>query len=57
MTGKLRKFFTHDIVEVFKKPTSATETGAEISKTGLELALALGFLGSTLTPAGVAIAN
>ncbi len=57
MTGKVRKFLTQDILEVFKKPTSATETGAEVGKTGLELALAMGFLGSPLAPAGVAIAG
>ena len=57
MTGKLRKFFTHDFLEVFKKPTSATETTAEVSKTGLELAVALGLLGSPITLGGIAIAS
>ena len=57
MIGKVRKFLTQDIWEVFKKPTSVTEAGAEVSKTGLELAVALGLLGSPLAPAGVAIAS
>ncbi|WP_414622395.1 pentapeptide repeat-containing protein [Calothrix sp. CCY 0018] len=57
MTGKVQKFLTQDIWEVFKKPTSATETGAEVGKTGLELVVALGLLGSPLAPAGVAIAS
>ena len=57
MTGKVRKFLAKDIWELFKKPTSAIETGAEVSKTGLELAVALGLLGSPLAPAGVAIAS
>ncbi len=54
---KLRNFFTEDIWEVAKKPISATETGAEVSKTGLELAVALGLLGSPFAPAGVAVAG
>ena len=54
---KLKNFLTKDIWEVLKKPTSATETGAEVSKTGLELALAVGLLGSPIAPAGIAIAG
>lgn len=53
----MRKFLSQDIWEVFKKPTSATETGAEVGKTGLELALAMGFLGTPLAPVGIAIAG
>ncbi|BAY87562.1 hypothetical protein NIES267_70860 [Calothrix parasitica NIES-267] len=55
--GKLRKFFSKDILEVLKKPTSVIETGTELSKTVLEFALAAGFLGSPLAPAGIAIAG
>ena len=55
--GKLRRFFSEDILEVFKKPSSIIETGAELGKTGLELALAAGFLGSPLAPVGIAIAG
>ena len=55
--GKLRRFFSKDIWEVFKKPSSVFETGAELGKTGLELALAAGFLGSPLAPVGIAIAG
>ena len=55
--NKLRKFFTEDIWEVLKKPTNTAETSAEVSKTGLELALSLGLLGSPLAPAGVLIAG
>lgn len=54
---RLEKFFKTDIWDVFKKPTSATEAGAEVSKASLELAVALGLLGSTLAPAGVAVAG
>ena len=60
MTTKLEKFwkfFRNDIGELVKKPSSATETGAEVSKTSLELAIALGLLGSPLAPAGVAVAG
>lgn len=57
MTGKVRKFLARDIWEVFKKPTSTIETGAEVGKTGLELALAIGLLGSPIAPAGIAIAG
>ncbi|MDJ0737974.1 MAG: NACHT domain-containing protein [Nostocaceae cyanobacterium] len=54
---KLRNFLAKDIWEVAKKPISATETSAEVSKTGLELVVALGLFGSPLAPAGVAIAG
>ncbi len=56
--NKLRKFLTKDIQEVFKKPTNTVETGAEVSKTSLELAVALGLFGSPLAPpTGVTIAG
>ncbi|KST69027.1 hypothetical protein BC008_02840 [Mastigocoleus testarum BC008] len=60
MTTKLKKFwkfFRNDIGELAKKPSSATETGAEVSKTSLELAIALGLLGSSFAPAAVAVAG
>jgi len=57
MTGKVRKFLTKDIWEVVKKPTSAIETGAEVGKTGLELALAGGLLGPPVALPGIAIAS
>ncbi len=56
--NKLRKFLTKDIQEVFTKPTNTVETGAEVSKTSLELAVALGLFGSPLAPpTGVTIAG
>ena len=55
--NKLQKFLTSDIWEVFKKPTNTAETGAEVGKTGLELAVALGLLGSPFAPAGAVIAG
>ncbi len=57
MTTKLEKFwkfFRNDIGELVHKPSSATETGAEVSKTSLELAIALGLLGSPFAPVAVA---
>ncbi|MDJ0675640.1 MAG: pentapeptide repeat-containing protein [Calothrix sp. MO_167.B42] len=54
---KLRNFLAQDVRELLTKPINATETGAEVSKTGLELAVALGLLGSPLAPGGVAIAG
>ena len=55
--GKLRNFLAQDVRELLRKPINATETSAEVSKTGLELAVALGLLGSPLAPGGVAIAG
>ncbi|WP_016866882.1 pentapeptide repeat-containing protein [Fischerella muscicola] len=54
---KLRNFFTKDIPDFLKKPTNTTETGAEVSKASLELAVALGLLGTPLAPVGVAVAG
>ena len=57
MIGKVQKFLTKDIWEVVKKPTSAIETSAEVSKAVLELALAMGLLGSPAALPGIAIAS
>ena len=57
MIGKVQKFLTKDIWEVVKKPTSAIETSAEVSKASLELALAMGLLGSPAALPGIAIAS
>jgi len=54
---KLRNFLAQDVRELLTKPINAAETSAEVSKTGLELSVALGLLGSPLAPAGVAIAG
>ncbi|MCP6757420.1 MAG: pentapeptide repeat-containing protein [Fischerella sp. CENA71] len=54
---KLRNFLTKDIRDFLKKPTNTTETGAEVSKASLELAVALGLLGTPLAPVGVAVAG
>lgn len=53
---KIWQFLNTDLKELCR-PTGAVEAGTEVSKTALEFAIALGFLGSSLSPTSIAVAG